>query len=414
MHVVMVSDNETRGGAGAAAGRLADGLAAAGVRVTRLVGRTDPGPHSWATVRLTSEQGLPRRLLRKVLPAVGDWRDGRDALRELDTRLTELRPDVINLHNIHSIGHVLYSHFPVSAVDRCTRHAPVVWTMHDQWSYTGRCGYAFDCRKFLTGCDRRCPTPHEQPQLAPGKIAGAWAAKKRILDSHPRLVAVAPSRWMAAEATAGLWAGHRVEVIPNGLPLDVYRPFDPRAARAALRLPDGAPVLVAVAEDLTERRKGGRLLVDALAHTRRRPLTVLTLGKQPLPSVPDGVTAVHLGYLSSERLTALTYSAGDLFVHPALADNLPNVFLEAFACGLPAVGFPVTGMTDLIRPGITGWFAADVSAPALAVAIDTALAVLTGGADYRARCRAVAEAEYPVSLQADRYRRLFAELAAAR
>src|SRR5207302_691948 len=97
----------------------------------------------------------------------------------------------------------------------------------------------------------------------------------------------------------------------------------------------------------------------------------------------------------------------DLLVHPAPVDNLPNVVMEAIACGTPVVGYPIGGVPDMACPGKTGWLASDVSASALADALDGALADLARGRDYRDTCRAVAEDEFDVTLQAERYARLF-------
>lgn len=44
----------------------------------------------------------------------------------------------------------------------------------------------------------------------------------------------------------------------------------------------------------------------------------------------------------------------DIFVFPTYREGLPNALLEAQACGLPAVGWNVTGVQDVVEDGITG------------------------------------------------------------
>jgi len=123
----------------------------------------------------------------------------------------------------------------------------------------------------------------------------------------------------------------------------------------------------------------------------------------------EGVEERALGHVDEERVV-LAYNAADVLVHPALADNLPNVVLEAMACGTPCVGFPVGGMPEMVRVGRTGWLAGDVTAQALAEALDEALTAIERGVDLHSSCRAVAEAEYAASIQAQRYLRLFESL----
>src|ERR1043165_113432 len=100
MHIVMVSDMETQGGAAIAAGRLGDSLCQSGHRVTRLVGTPDGQKHSWRTRQLALSFPLPppQRLVWHALTDAGRERFGNRLVRKrLDHLLTELRPDVINI-----------------------------------------------------------------------------------------------------------------------------------------------------------------------------------------------------------------------------------------------------------------------------------------------------------------------------
>jgi glycosyltransferase involved in cell wall biosynthesis len=408
--VLMISDHESLGGAAQSACRLAAGLCR-DHDVTRLVLFPDGRPHPWRTHVLGTESRAVRALLRvprKLRPGRFP-RPGTPGFiaGQLRRLLGRLRPDVVNLHNLH--GGTDWGWGPhLAAV--CAEAAPVVWTLHDLWSFTGRCAYRYDCAKLRTGCDATCPTPHESPRLAPDRIAAAWDERRRLFADHPDLAAVTPSRWLAAEARSGLWAGHPVDVIPYGVPTDLFTPVHRDEARRRLDVRADGPVLLLSAYDLTERRKGAELLPRLWRQIRRRPLTVLAMG-HGAPAVGDPHIRVHsLGWIEDDRAKALAYSAADVLLHPAPVDNFPNTLLEAFACGTPAIGLPVGGVPEQIRPGVSGWLAADVSAEALGRAVDTALDDVDRGADLRATSRALAEAEFTIGLQAERYVRRFGEV----
>jgi glycosyltransferase involved in cell wall biosynthesis len=215
---------------------------------------------------------------------------------------------------------------------------------------------------------------------------------------------------MAQEAQAGLWTGHRVEVIPYGLPLNVYRPLDRAQAREALGIRVRGPVLLLAADDLTERRKGISVFLDALQFVSQRPLTLLTMGAGSLTHDEKEIFPFHLAYVQDEHRKALAYNAADIFVHPAPVDNLPIVVMESIACGTPVVGLRVGGLPDLVRPGQTGWIADVVSARALASEIQRAVNDLDRGTDLRPICRRVAETEFDIDLQARRYLELYRSL----
>lgn len=68
--------------------------------------------------------------------------------------LYALDPDIVHLHNIHGY----YIHIGLLFKHLKQINKPVVWTMHDCWSFTGHCSY-FDhvnCDKWKTHC-HACP-----------------------------------------------------------------------------------------------------------------------------------------------------------------------------------------------------------------------------------------------------------------
>jgi len=407
MRVVMISDQETHGGAAVAASRLAAALVAHDHEVIRIVPEHDGRTYPWATVelRLTMLLRIARRITSRAT-----WRrlGTRVASTRLQRMVKRLRPEVINLHNLHGAPGEDWS--PEFAAV-CAKAAPTVWTLHDMWSFTGRCAYNSGCRQFERGCGRDCPTPHEYPALEPKRIAAAWRRRSQILKERPQPVAVAPSRWLAREATAGPWPRQSVEVIPYGLPLDVYTIVDRLLARAALGIDVSEPVLLATAVDWRDPRKGGEIFAQAIARLEIRT-TIIILGRgRGLRDTDWGNARVfELGYIDHERTKALAYSSADLLVHPALSDNLPNVVIESIACGTPVVALPVGGVPDMVRLGSTGWLAEESNAASLSLAIGRALSEIEGGTDLRHSCREVAVSEYGSDLQAQRYEHLFRRL----
>lgn len=405
MRIVMLSDYETSWGAAIAASRLATGLLRENVEVIRIVGNASPGSHPWTTRTLkpASPGGVLTNSLAKASKRLARSVESHLVGRRLHELLTDVQPDVINVHNLHGAS------WGPELVDLCAQFSPTVWTLHDMWSFTGRCAYSYDCRKFMDGCDSTCPTPNEYPELEPKLIASAWDRRRELFARHSDLVGVCPSRWLAQEALKGMWAGHRIERIPSGLQLDIYEPVEKRVARAALGIEGSRPVLLAAVQNPLERRKGGQILIETIKRMTTRPVTVVTLGRGRLPLESDGIHMFPLGYVS-ERAKVLAFSAADLLVHPAPVDNLPSMVMEAIACGTPVAGFSVGGIPELIRSGRTGWLAEEVSSSELAITIDSAIREIRAGVDYTSSCRTTAESEYGLELQAHRYSSLFQSL----
>ncbi|MEW6303178.1 MAG: glycosyltransferase [Verrucomicrobiota bacterium] len=422
MKIALLSDWETQGGAAKATTRLAAGLAAAGHEVVRLIGCAGNGATGSGVRLLKPSHPMRHQFVRKCLPSTARtaW-DQRTACSLLNDELAALKPDVINVHNLHAAAWLGWT---PELVRVCGEHAPVVWTLHDMWSFTGRCAFNtvrldylaepdknFGCTKFISGCNATCPTPHEYPSLVPERIAGAWEERRQLFESQKDLQGISPSRWLADEAKQGLWRERTIHVIPYDVPLDVFSPVKRELARKALGIHTTGPVLMLAAQNVDDKRKGGRELIEALKRVRQRPLTVLSLGTGALPLADEGIHYMPSGHIDHERTIALAFNASDVLVHPALADNLPNVVLEAMATGTPTVAFRVGGLPEMVRPGLTGWLAKEPTAESLVAALETALDDLADGRDLRASCRAVAEAEYGMPQQAKRYVELFESVA---
>jgi glycosyltransferase involved in cell wall biosynthesis len=116
---------------------------------------------------------------------------------------------------------------------------------------------------------------------------------------------------------------------------------------------------------------------------------------------------LNLGYVSSDRLKSIAYSAADLFIFPTRADNLPLVLQESMACGTPMVSFNVGGVLDLVRPGVTGYLAQPEDPQDFYHGIMQLIEDKNLRASMRQTCRAIALEEYPVELQGQRYIELY-------
>ncbi len=267
MRIVVVSDHETAGGAAIAGSRLARPLAHRH-DMHYLVQNPDFQPHPWTTWPLRPAYATDPIEYRRFYPLLRHgWRRGpwepndsptSQLPRELNARfrwiLDRLRPEIIWFQNLHGGAPKGWS---AEMVEIASYFASVVWTLHDMWSFTGRCAYNYDCRAFETGCTSQCPTADEYPSLDRQMIPAAWRYRQRLLGSGRVIRAVAPSKWLAREAIKGVWPESQIEVIASAIPLEVYRPLDRQECRKKLGLPnDGRPLILVSAHNLSDRRKG--------------------------------------------------------------------------------------------------------------------------------------------------------------
>ena len=284
---------------------------------------------------------------------------------------------------------------------------PVVWTLHDQWAFTGGCHYSRGCERFKTHC-RHCPFLRQ-----PGErdlSARIFEKKRRIFENAP-LTIVACSEWLAGEARqSALLGGFPIQTIPNPIDTTVWQPTDRLAARHTLGLPLDKKLVLFGAGNLRDERKGFRFLVEALRGLNGAELVVF--GKNDPEALAGLPFPVHnLGVISTERGLMAAYNAADVLVVPSLEDNLPNTIVEALACGTPVVGFATGGIPEMILPQKTGWLAPPRDSAALAEGLRWALFAENPEA-RRAAARAFALENYAEALVEEQYRRVYARLRA--
>jgi phosphatidylinositol alpha-1,6-mannosyltransferase len=234
---------------------------------------------------------------------------------------------------------------------------------------------------------------HGAEVTVPGRLPGSRAALRRVLDAAAGVLAA--GTYPAEEAARA--AGHPLPglVIPPGVDVDRFRPVADAADRAATRkqygLPETAPVVLGVSRLVP--RKGFDVLIDAVARLSRR--------RFPASGPADGAEhEVHLalagngrdrdrlvrraaraglgdrfhllGRVPDDDLAAM-YGAADVFAMCCRerwggleAEGFGIVFLEAAACGVPAVAGRSGGAWEAVEDGVTGFVVDPLDAGAVA------------------------------------------------
>ena len=130
-----------------------------------------------------------------------------------------------------------------------------------------------------------------------------------------------------------------------------------------------------------------------------------------MPS-PEGVEVRFAGTLEEESDVAEILSAADLFLLPSLQDNLPNIAIEAQACGCPVVGFATGGVVETIEPGFTGTLSTELSAAGLASAAADFISRMPDHAENARRCRSHFETRFTYRHHAQSLTALYKEILA--
>lgn len=129
--------------------------------------------------------------------------------------------DIVHLHNIHG----WYINLPMLFGYIKKHHIRVIWTLHDCWAMTGQCPYfnMAGCDKWKTGC-HDCEQLHIYPQACVDRTAYMWQKKREWFTGVEDLTIVTPSQWLAGLVKQSFLKEYPVQVINNGIDLNVFKP----------------------------------------------------------------------------------------------------------------------------------------------------------------------------------------------
>lgn len=154
--------------------------------------------------------------------------------------------------------------------------------------------------------------------------------------------------------------GDLIEVIPNGVDIDYFHPgYSQAKARALFGLPQDG-LVVGIVGRLTHQKghkvflQAAKLLAEAYPRVvfwvvgdgeRREELEAM---------VKESGIGDRVSFSGYQEKLPLVYAAMDILVLSSLFEGLPNVVLEAMACGNPVVATRVGGVPEAVEDAITG------------------------------------------------------------
>ena len=290
----------------------------------------------------------------------------RKPTEQLVEYIKKIRPDIIHFHNLHGY----YLNLDVLFKYLITSRTPIIWTLHDCWSFTGHCAY-FDfvgCTRWMTGC-YSCPEKHSYPKsLLLDRSLENYTHKKELISQLNILRIVTPSSWLADLVRDSFLKIFPVAVINNGVNLKQFYPRSTGGLLERYRL-GNRKVVLGVASIWNER-KGLKYLVRLIDYLPADAYQIIIIGvtKAQKKRLPPEI----LGIERTESIDELAqfYSLADVYVNPTLEDNFPTTNLEALACGTPVVTFKTGGSVEAIGKEQPCGAIVDVkSVPALADAV---------------------------------------------
>lgn len=303
------------------------GDAPADVDAIRISDKLDLYWHALMT-RLTDKHGLySKRVTRRLIKDIRQY-----------------EPDIIHLHNIH--GYYVNYELLFDFLKKYGK--PIVWTLHDCWSFTGHCAHydSVGCEQWKIQC-QKCINYNSYPVAFHGKNVNANFMKKKTSFSKINyMTIVTPSLWLKKQVEQSFLKSVKCTVIHNGIDLNKFVVKQDSELRG--KICQANKKLILGVTGIWTKNKGYHDFLELRNLLDDNYLICMVgLDDTKIGALPSGIIGIKRTQ-SIEELASY-YSAADVFVNMTYEDTFPTTNIEALACGTPVLTYQTGGSPEIIN-----------------------------------------------------------------
>lgn len=370
MKILIVNTYDIQGGAARAAYRLHRALLNYGVDSRMLVQNKTSDDHT-----IISSTTKKQKALAKVRSSLDPL-----PLRRYKSRSrTHFSPSWVPfsniVNNINDIGaDIVHLHWINEGMmrieDLAKIKAPIVWSLHDMWPFTGGCHYNEGCNRYEKECGS-CKVLVSKKEKDLSRTI--YTRKHETFSRKKEITVVGLSNWLnECSKKSSLLKDKRHINLPNPINTDIFKPFDSDQSRALWKLPrEKKLVLFGAMGATSDPRKGFRELSEALQEITNKDIELVVFGSsEPKQSQNLGFKTHYLGKIYDDVSLMTLYNAVDMIVVPSSQENLSNVIMESLACGTPVAAFDIGGNSDMIEHKKNGYLAKPSDTRDLAIGVE--------------------------------------------
>jgi glycosyltransferase involved in cell wall biosynthesis len=255
-----------------------------------------------------------------------------------------INPDIIHLHWVNN-G---FLHIK----DLIDISKPIVWSLHDEWPFTGGCHYDESCDEYTKQCGS-CTVLKSK-----NKYDFSYFNHKEKAKSYRKISKLCInglSHWIykRAKQSSVFSTETKFSNLPNPIDTDIFFPN-----KDIILDKTEIVILVGAASKNDDPRKGFDLLVAALNLLDKEKVLLNIIGNDfDASELSENISVVRLGNIADDAQLSSIYSQSDLTVVPSKQENLSNMIMESLSCGTPVVAFNIGGNGDMIEHKHNGYLA---------------------------------------------------------
>lgn len=276
-------------------------------------------------------------------------------------KINELNPDIVHLHWICA--------GMLKIEDIASIKAPIIWSLHDMWAFTGGCHYDEECLAYENSCGNCKVLQSKKENDLSRKV---FKKKKISFSKITDITIVGSSNWISeCVKKSTLFKKRDIVTLPNCIDSKLFAPIDKNIVRDIFNIPkDKKVILFGAMNSLGDPRKGAKELFEAINMLELENTIFVVAGS----STPKEVLKLkyHVYFIPPLRddvSLPLMYNVADVMIVPSLQENLANTIVESLSCGVPVVAFDIGGNKDMIEHKKNGYLVEPLNSKDMAVGV---------------------------------------------
>jgi glycosyltransferase involved in cell wall biosynthesis len=334
--ILMISHNNSRGGASRAAFRLHLCLLENNSQVEFLVAKKYGSDRTIKEINFFRKilcyvfSRMDRLICRIIEPENLQWKTA--AYFGAITART-INKSSLTVVNLHWIGHGLISLRQLNKIKK-----PTIWTLHDEW--------------IINSFSHYTDTSISKYSRIRNFFRSQRLVKKIdfIMKDNVSLICVNLELLQILRKKFPLKAD-KIFYVPNPVDLSVFYP-DKTFSNLEISAHNETTPFVLFLGGVSDRRKGWDLLKEALK-INNGSFTLGVIGDFSEHKYGN-ISVVPIKHINNNEILRAYYSKAHLVLVPSRAEQLPQVATESLSCGTPVVAFKVGGLSDIVFDGQNG------------------------------------------------------------
>tara|TARA_B100001059_G_C17770531_1_gene548164 strand:+ start:312 stop:1472 length:1161 start_codon:yes stop_codon:yes gene_type:complete len=297
--------------------------------------------------------------------------------------IKNIKPDIIHLHNLHGY----YLDFPLLFNYLKKLKTPIIFTMHDYWSF------------------KLIPFNEYPKSFFIDKSEIELLMKENLFNQLDNFIMTGVSKWIIEQSNLSFFKGYEKKLISNGIDISLFRPRKNRnKLLKKYNLPSENKYLIAVGTTWT-KSKG---IYDYINLSDKLPdnckLIMVGVNSRIRKKIPKEI--IIIPRTDSQYELSELYSISELLLCLSYNESFGLTPVEAMACGTPSIVYENTALRELVSKNIIE----SVESGRLdQVLLKIDKIINNNKSYYRENCRSRAENLYDYSCNYMKYIKLYNE-----